>query len=60
MPKPLTRQQTKGDAEDANMFRWLMTLPPIKAQAYFWNYSSRTERRKAMRRDYIAATRSAR
>jgi len=36
---------------DAALFAWLLRLPAVKAQAYFWNHSSRTERKKAMRRD---------
>lgn len=40
------------EVTDAELFAWLLRLPAVKAQAYFWNYSSRTERKKAMRRDY--------
>ncbi len=36
---------------DAELLAWLLRLPAVKAQAYFWNHSSRTERKKAMRRD---------
>lgn len=36
---------------DSQLFAWLISLPAIKAQAYFWNYSSRRERRKAMLAD---------
>lgn len=35
----------------AALLDWLLRLPVVKAQAYFWNYSSRTERRKAMLAD---------
>ena len=37
--------------KDAILFRWLLRLPAVKGQAFFWNYSSRTERRKAMMRE---------
>lgn len=40
--------------EDSDILAWLLRLPAVKAQAYFWNYSSRTERRKAMKSDMIA------
>lgn len=36
---------------DAELLYWLLKLPAIKAQAYFWNHSSRSERKKAMKKD---------
>lgn len=36
---------------DSELLNWLISLPAVKAQAYFWNYSSRRERRKAMLAD---------
>lgn len=33
---------------DTEILAWLLRLPALKAQAYFWNYSSRRERKKAM------------
>ena len=36
---------------DSNLLNWLLRLPAVKGQAFFWNYSSRTERRKAMMRE---------
>jgi hypothetical protein len=36
------------EAQDAARFQYLQNCPPIEAQAYFWNYGSRTERRKAI------------
>lgn len=39
------------DAEKSALLDWLLRLPAVKAQAYFWNFSSRTERRKAMLAD---------
>lgn len=35
----------------AELFSWILRQPAVIAQAYFWNYSSRTERRKAMLTD---------
>ena len=43
----LARQQT----EKERILDWLLRQPAVKAQAFFWNYSSRTERRKAMMRE---------
>ena len=37
--------------DNAEIFMWLLRQPAVKAQAYFWNYSSRRERRKAMLAD---------
>ena len=37
--------------EKSAAFDWLLTLPAVKAQAYFWNNSSRSERKKAILRD---------
>ena len=34
--------------EDAERFIYLQSIPREKAQAFFWNHSSRTERRKAI------------
>jgi len=42
--------------EKAALFDWLISLPAVKAQAYFWNHSSRSERKKAMRTDMMDAT----
>lgn len=39
--------------DDQDILQWLLRQPAVKAQAYFWNYSSRTERKKAMRRDMV-------
>jgi hypothetical protein len=36
------------EAQDAARFQYLQNCPPIEAQAYFWSYGSRTERRKAI------------
>jgi hypothetical protein len=36
------------EAQDAMCFRFLQDLPVVAAQAYFWNYGSRRERRKAI------------
>lgn len=33
---------------DAERFRYLQSLPAHKAQAFFWNYTSRRERAKAI------------
>jgi hypothetical protein len=41
--------------DDALCFRFLQDLPVVAAQAYFWNYSSRRERRKVI----LAAARAA-
>lgn len=38
-------------SEDELLFQWLLKQPALKAQAYFWNYSSRKERKKAMKKD---------
>lgn len=35
-------------AKDAERFLYLQNLPVVEAQAYFWNYGSRTERAKAI------------
>jgi hypothetical protein len=45
------REHIENRTTDESLFQWLLRLPAVKAQAYFWNYSSRTERRKAMLRD---------
>lgn len=37
--------------ENSAMFDWLMSQPTVKAQSYFWNYSGRKERRKAILKD---------
>jgi hypothetical protein len=37
-----------NDEIDAACFRFLQDLPVVEAQAYFWGYGSRTERRKAI------------
>lgn len=34
--------------KDAARFRFLQNLPVVQAQAFFWNYGSRTERAKAI------------
>lgn len=39
-----------ANERDAELLAWLLRQPAVKAQAYFWNYSSRTERKKAMRK----------
>jgi hypothetical protein len=44
--------------DDADLLAWLLRLPAVKGQAYFWNYSSRTERKKAMRRDMQKETKN--
>ena len=36
---------------DSEILNWLLRQPAVKAQAYFWNYSSRRERKKAMQKD---------
>ena len=41
----------RSESSDAKIFAWLMSLSPVQAQAYFWNYSSRKERKKAMKKD---------
>lgn len=48
--KKLAMQLDSALAE-RELFNWLLRLPAVDAQAYFWNYSSRTERRKAMLAD---------
>lgn len=42
---------TRQAFDKESIFDWLLRQPAVKAQAYFWNYSSRSERKKAMRRD---------
>lgn len=37
-----------GYCKDALRFRFLQNLPVVEAQAFFWNYGSRTERAKAI------------
>lgn len=39
---------TEKDRKDALRFRYLQNLPVVEAQAFFWNYGSRTERAKAI------------
>lgn len=47
-----TRQQTIDMAiKDANRYRFLQNIPALYAQAYFWEYSSRKQRSKAIDRD---------
>lgn len=41
--------------KDAARFRHLQNIDPKNAQAFFWTYSSRTERRKAIDADMAAA-----
>lgn len=41
-------QTPDHDRKDAERFRFLQNLPVVEAQAYFWNYGSRTERAKAI------------
>jgi len=36
---------------DAARFRFLQNLPIVKAQAYFWNWSSRKQRAQAIDED---------
>lgn len=36
------------DRSDAELLHWLLSQPAVKAQAFFWNHLSRTERKKAM------------
>lgn len=33
---------------DAMRFRYLQNIEPLKAQAFFWNYTSRRQRKKAI------------
>lgn len=40
--------------QDAKRYRFLRELPHVQAQAYFWTYTSRKERDKAIDRDMIA------
>jgi hypothetical protein len=44
---------------DAECFRYLQNLPVVEAQAFFWNYESRSQRKKAIR-EAMAATSEAR
>lgn len=37
------------NAKKAELFDWLLAQPAVVAQAFFWNYSSRSERKKAIR-----------
>lgn len=37
--------------ENSDILDFLLRQPAVKAQAYFWNYSSRRERRKAIKSD---------
>jgi hypothetical protein len=43
------------DGHDADRFRFLQSLPPKQAQAYFWNYASKKQRAKAIDQDMHAA-----
>lgn len=43
------------DERDARRYRFLRDLPPVVAQAYFWNHASRRERDKAIDADIAAA-----
>jgi len=49
----MSDKSAKASEADAELLAWLLRLPAVKAQAYFWNYSSRTERKKAMRKDMM-------
>ena len=43
------------DGKDADRFRFLQNLPRVKAQAYFWNESSRKQREARIDKDMLAA-----
>jgi hypothetical protein len=43
------------DGADAKRFRFLQSLPPVKAQQYFWNHSSRKQRAKQIDADMVQA-----
>lgn len=45
------REHIEQRTTDESLFQWLLRQPAVKAQAYFWNYSSRSERRKAILAD---------
>lgn len=42
------RAEYESFKKDAARFRFLQDLPTVEAQAFFWNYGSRTERAKAI------------
>jgi len=42
-----------NDKADAERMRYLLSLPAVKAQAYFWNYTGRRARRQAIDRDML-------
>lgn len=50
------RARLEKAERDAERFNTLINLPPIEAQAIFWNASSRTERTKMI--DAIAKERT--
>lgn len=37
------------ESEKAKLLDWLVSQRPVVAQAFFWNYSSRKERIKAIK-----------
>ena len=43
------------DGKDAARFRYLQSLPVVKAQAYFWNHASRKQRAKQIDADMLEA-----
>ena len=46
----------KAAEADAGRFQYLQNLPAKEAQAFFWNWSSRKDRAKAIDRDRLAPT----
>ena len=43
------------DGKEADRFRYLQSLPVVKAQAYFWTYKSRKQRAAAIDKDMLDA-----
>jgi hypothetical protein len=48
MKKTQLEQLLEKQVKDAERFQYLQNCDPVEAQAFFWNYSSRTERAKAI------------